>query len=290
MSAGVNAVYNLLNTMAGTSSLERALVLLKLIEQTPGGLTNAEISRRMKIPKSSCSYIVAHLEREGYLLRETNSGRYKIGLTPLALAHGALREVGIRTVAEPALYRLTTATGLSAGIGVLDGGHVLLVDRVEGSRFVDRALESVSRTAHPYRVREQRDIGRKLPAHSTALGKVLLAHLPRQQVNTVIAESGLHRITVKTIGSKARFLAELDSVRKQRYAISDGETYMDLRALSVPIFDADGLARAAVSVNGSPSDTVWHDLGQLVKIVQDAARDISRRAGILRLSASGIDS
>ncbi|MBZ5677797.1 MAG: IclR family transcriptional regulator [Acidobacteriia bacterium] len=271
-----------LGEVGETNSLERALVLLKLIEQTPGGLRNADISRQLDIPKSSCSYIVSRLEREGYLIKDAASNRYKIGLTPVALAHGALREVGIRTVAEPALYKLTNQTGLSAGIGVLQKGRVLLVDRVEGPRFVDRAIQAAaSRTARNFRVRAQRDIGRELPAHSTALGKVLLAFSPRQQVLDVIAKLGLARSTAATIVSKKRFLAELDLVRKQGYAVADGEAYADLRALSVPIFDTDGEVRAAVSVNGDPSEPVWDDLPTLVKTVEDAARDISRRARIL---------
>src|SRR5581483_8363382 len=247
--------------MPGTSSLERALILLKVIEQTPGGLRNTDISRRLGIPKSSCSYIVTRLEREGYLVKDAASKRYKIGLTPVALAHGALREVGIRTVAEPALYKLTAQTGLSAGLGVLQGGCVLLVDRVEGPQFVDRAIRvAAKRTGVSYRARAQRDIGRELPAHSTALGKVLLAFLPGQQ---------------------AKLSAQLERVRNQRYATSDGEVYSDLRALAVPIFDADGQVRAAVSVNGNPNDRVWDDLPALVRIVEEAARDISWRARIL---------
>jgi IclR family transcriptional regulator, KDG regulon repressor len=283
-------MFNLLNIVewlcdsgrvTGTNSLERALVLLKIIEQTPGGLRNTDISRQLKIPKSSCSYIVTRLEREGYLIKDASS-RYKIGLTPVALAHGALREVGIRTVAEPALYNLTNQTGLSAGIGVLQEGRVLLVDRVEGPRFVDRAIQAAAgQTTRTLRVRTQRDIGRELPAHSTALGKVLLAFLPKQQVLDVIAKLGLARSTATTIVSKKRFLAELDLVRERRYAVADGEAYLDLRALSVPIFDADGEVRAAVSVNGDPSEPVWDDLPGLVKTVEDAARDISRRARIL---------
>jgi IclR family acetate operon transcriptional repressor len=273
--------------MAGTSSLERALVLLKVIEQTPGGLRNADISRQLKIPKSTCSYIVSRLEREGYLIRDTASNRYKIGLTPVVLAHGALREVGIRTVAEPALYKLTSQTGLSAGIGVLQRGRVLLVDRVEGPRFVDRAIEfAAGRPPRSgpatYRTRAQRDVGRELPPHSTALGKVLLAFLPRQQVLDLIAKYGLARSTATTIVSKKRLLTELDMVRKRRYAIADGEAYSDLRALSVPIFDTDGEVRAAVSVNGQPSEPVWDDLPELVRIVEEAVRNISRRAHILR--------
>jgi IclR family acetate operon transcriptional repressor len=154
-----------------------------------------------------------------------------------------------------------------------------LVDRDEGPRFVDRAIEAAAGRAS-YQVRAQRDIGRVLPAHATALGKVLLAFLPRQQVMDLLAKYGLANAAT-TILSKRRLLGELDLVRTQRYAIADGEVYSDLRALSVPIFDADGEARAAVSVNGNPNESVWDDLAKLVRTVEEAARDISRRARIL---------
>lgn len=275
--------------MVGTSSLERALVLLKVIEQSPGGMTNAEIARKLSIPKTTCSYIARLLERDGYLTKDVAFGRYKIGLAVVPLAHGALREVGIRTVAEPALYRLTNQTGLSGGIGVLAQGHVLLVDRVEEPRFANRALETAansgssgSRRTPAYRGRAARDIGRELPVHSTALGKVLLAFQPRQRVLELIAGKELARSTPKTVTSKTRLLVELDQVRNQGYAIVDGEAYSDLCSLAVPILGSDDTVQAALSVNGSPSEPAWLDLPELLSIVQHAARDISRRASMFR--------
>lgn len=256
-----------------TNSLDRALLLLKTVEQAPGGLRHAEISRRLKIPKSTCSYILSRLEREGYVFRDEESARYRIGLATLALAYGALRETGIHSAAEPALYRLTTETGLSAGIGVLQRGSVLLVDRVEGPDLVNRAIEK-----RPYPARALRDIGRELPAHSTALGKALLAYLSREQVNAIVGQSGLRRYTRKTNISAGRLFAELAQVRERGYSIADGEAYSDLRALAAPVFDASGSVRAAVSVNGSPLDPVWGDLEKLVSSVRAAALDISRRA------------
>src|SRR5665213_1549870 len=179
--AGVDTPFNLLHTGSvrarmslpgaaiGTNSLERALQLLEMVEKPPGGLRNAEISRRLRIPKSTCSWILARLERRGYLMRDDNTNRYKLGLKAVALAHGALRELGFRSSAEPVLYRIASETGLAAGIGVLEGNHVLIVDRVE-------APESPgARHSIHARPRDQREIGRELPAHSTALGKVLLA-------------------------------------------------------------------------------------------------------------------
>ncbi len=268
-----------------TDSLERALEILEMLERTPGGLRHADLTRRMRIPKSTCSYILSKLERKGYLSRDPESGRFKIGLTPVALAHGALREIGVRSIAEPALYRLTNETGLSAGVGVLERGRVLIIDRVEGPQFAPRdagigplpARRRAAEIRARERTREQRDVGRELPAHSTALGKVLLAWLSDTQLQRLIATRGLDRRTPRTIVSQARLLEELQQVRQQKFAIADEEAYVGVRALSAPIFDATGEVRAAVSVNGTPSDEAWSRLETLVPLVQETAREISRR-------------
>jgi DNA-binding IclR family transcriptional regulator len=268
---------------AATNSLERALAILEMIERAPGGLRHAEISRQMRVPKSTCSYIVARLERRGYLARDEDTGRYRIGLSTLTLAHGALREVGLRAIAEPALYKLASATGLSAGMGVLDRGRVLVIDRVEGAEFVRDAVQVAdglplrwAGRSRRYRLRADRDIGRELPAHSSALGKVLLAYLPNQQVLGLIAERGLSRQTRNTITSKARLFRELETVRQQGYATAE-EEMAGIRAIAAPIYNAGDTVSAGVSLNGSPAEAAWGDPEKLVELVKAAAREISRR-------------
>jgi DNA-binding IclR family transcriptional regulator len=263
-----------------TNSLERALAILERIEQTPGGLRHADISREMHIPRSTCTYILSRLEQKGYVTRDEGSGCYQIGLTPVALAHGALRAIGVRSIAEPALYRLVSATGLSAGIGVLERGRVLIIDRVEGPEFVREAVEVAEglKLRQPERRREDRDIGRELPVHATALGKVLLAFLPAAQALALVEDSPLVRQTRNTITSKVRLLRELETVREEGYAVSDEEQALGIRAVAAPIQNGAGEVSAGVSLNGSVADQAWHDLGQLIGLVKDAAREISRRA------------
>jgi DNA-binding IclR family transcriptional regulator len=263
----MDSLFNLLHTAAVPgNSLERALLLLDIVEKTPGGLRNAEISRQLQIPRSSCSWILARLERQGYLTRDENTARYRIGLKTIALAHGALRDLGFRSCAEPVLYRVASESGLAAGIGVLESGHVLLVDRVEAPERVQE------------RPRDQRDIGRELPAHSTALGKVLLAHLPRQELLGYLDEEVLTKRTPRTIVSRERLLVELRKIRQRGYAIADEEHDLGLRALSAPIADFTGTVRAAISLNGSPAAPIWREPRRLVALVTAAARDISGNA------------
>lgn len=267
--------------MNATNSLERALELLERIEQAPGGLTNAEISRQLAIPKSSCSYILSRLERKGYVARDRASGRYRIGLTTVALAHGALRDLGLRSIAEPALYQLASDTGLSASIGVLERGRVLLVDRVESREFMEDivrvAAASGRRMRNAIRQREQRDVGRELPAHSNALGKVLLAWRDPEEVKAIIEERGLPRTTPATITSAGRLLLELEQVRIRGYATSYEEQYSGICAVGAPIADPSGAVNAAVSVTGSPSAANWREPEELVNRVKAAALSISNR-------------
>jgi len=257
--------------MLPTNSLERALLLLDLVEKTPGGVRNAEISRQLHIPRSSCSWILARLTRQGYLTHDADSGRYKIGLKTVALARGALRELGFRSGAEPVLYRVASETGLAAGIGVWEAGQVLLVDRVE-------APELARQTLLQQRPRDQRDVGRELPAHTTALGKTLLAWLPKQEIEKYLDEHELTRLTTKTIVTRDAMLAELRKIRQRGYAIADGEHDPALRAISAPIFDFTETAQAAISLNGDMTASVWRDPRRLIDLLLAAAREISRSA------------
>ena len=166
-----------------TNSLDRAIEILDLLRAHPKGLTHAELCRSLGLPSSTCSYITAKLERCGYLRREPESRRFCLGLKMVSLARGALHGLGFRSIAEPVLHRLTAETGLSVGIGIAQGAHVLLVDRVEGPEVIGEVV-----TARKPRVqtREQREVGRELPFHTTALGKVLLANLPPEDLDRLL--------------------------------------------------------------------------------------------------------
>ncbi|MGA9475167.1 MAG: IclR family transcriptional regulator [Terriglobales bacterium] len=240
-----------------TNSLERALAILELVAHKSGGLTNAEISAYFKMATSTSSYILQRLERESYLRRDPENGRYEMGLKIVALGHGALRDMGLRRIAEPILYRLSAKTRISAIIGVLERGRVMIVDKVE----------------KPDLAKIDMDIGVRYPAHSTALGKVLLAHLPQHQLLSLFDHYGLTKTSPKTIDSRDRLLAELKVVQKQGYATSDGELFLGIRAVAAPIFDSRGDVSAAVSATGV---TVSLEEMSVINSVKTAAREISR--------------
>jgi IclR family acetate operon transcriptional repressor len=200
-----------------------------------------------------------------------------VGLKTLALAHGALREVGFHQVAEPALYRLAQETGLAAILGVMEGDRALIIDHIESPEFIQDMAEKGRSTWPHYPTRDKRDAGSPLPLHASGVGKVLLAYLPEKELHETLNRIPLTRLTPKTIVSKAALLAELARIREQGYGVTDQEAHMDAHTVSAPIFDVNGKVRAAVSAAGSRTLPAFQDLSRIVTLVQGAAKEISKR-------------
>jgi DNA-binding IclR family transcriptional regulator len=272
-----------------TNSLERALVILQLIGKTAGGLTNLEISCELKIARSTCSYILSRLEREGYLVRDKATGKYRIGLKTLILGRGALREVGFRVASEPTLYRLATETGLAANLAVLEGERVLILDRIEGFAFVKAAIEESHKTQSPggpgavqemksrqEPTKEYREVSFELPVGTTALGRVLLAYLPAGRIHEFLHHDPWAKKYSKSSGSQ-ELLAEFSKVREQGYCMMHFEPHNESCSLAAPIFDASDTVKAAVSVSCKRHLSIWNDEHALSEMVKDAAWEISSK-------------
>jgi DNA-binding IclR family transcriptional regulator len=270
-----------------TNSLERALVILQLIGKTTGGLTNQEISLDLKIARSTCSYILSRLEREGYLVRDKASGKYRIGLKTLILGRGALREVGFRVVSEPTLYRLATETGLAANLAVLEGDRVLVLDRIEGFAFVKAAIEESHKIQGPGSpstlqevkgrqepTKEYREVSFELPVATTALGRVLLAYLPPERIHDFLNSGAKKR--PKSEGAQD-LLPELENVRKRGYCMMHFEPHNESCSLAAPIFDASDTVKAAVSVSCKRHLSIWNDEHALSEMVKEAAWQVSSK-------------
>jgi DNA-binding IclR family transcriptional regulator len=247
---------------------------MKTVGERRGGMTNAELSRHLDIPKSTCSYILTRLEREGFLIRHDATGRYKIGLSTLSLANDALREVGFLAIAEPFLYQLAESTGLVAILGALVGDRVLTVDRVESLEFLQNSAEKARSACYPSR--QQRGVGVEYSLHASALGRAILAHLSTEQFGQMMANCKLPKFPSKTNPSRVKLLAELENVREQGCSVSDPQTYSEAFAIAAPIFDAKSV-RGCICVTQSYLTPDVRDVARLMTLVKKAGREISRR-------------
>ena len=146
-------------------AVERALAILEAVANRADGLTNAEISRKLNIPKSSASYILRTLENNGYLRRDGETAHYRVGVKVLSLSRSALSGLDVRDVAIPFMRDIVDSTRLTCHLAILDGSSAVYVEKVEAPGFL----------------KVDTWVGRRMLVHTTSVGKALAAylHMPR---------------------------------------------------------------------------------------------------------------
>jgi DNA-binding IclR family transcriptional regulator len=244
-------------------AVERALAMLEAVAQEPEGLSNADISRQLQIPKSSASYILRTLQTQGYLNRDPQSGKYRVGLKILSLSRGALSGIDVREVALPVMRNLMQKTNLTCHLAILDGPDAVYIEKVEPEGFI----------------RMDTWVGRRMRVHATSVGKSLVAYIPQQRLEEIIAESGMEKRTPKTLTTLPRLLKELEKVREQGYSVDDEENNLGARCLGAPVFNQQGTIEAAVGLSGTINQVNSHTMPRIVEALKNAARHISMQLG-----------
>ena len=244
-------------------AVERALSMLEAVAHEPEGLSNAEISRRLEIPKSSASYILRTLEKQGYLHRDGENGKYRVGLKILSLSRGALSGIDVREVALPIMRHLVEKTNLTCHLAILDGPEAVYIEKVEPTGFI----------------RMDTWVGRRMRVHATSVGKALTAHIPQEQLEKILAERAMERRTPKTICTLPRLLKELEKVRSQGYAVDDEENNLGARCVGAPIFNQQGKIEASLGLSGTIHQVNEQTMPRILEHLKDAARHISMQLG-----------
>jgi DNA-binding IclR family transcriptional regulator len=244
------------------TAVERALNILEAAAHRREGLTNSEISHKLGIPKSSASYILRTLDRRGYLRRDPETGRYRLGLKILSLGGDARAHLDLAEMALPLMQALQERIHLTIHLAVLDQGEAVYIEKVDAPGF--------------FKVNTW--VGRRMFLHSTSVGKCLLAWLPKHDVEGLVRQQGLKKRTPRTITSMAKLLAELEHVREQGYAVDDEENSVGARCLGAPVFDFAGDVTAALGVSGTLSQMDEASLPKIIDALKETARRISRQA------------
>ena len=244
-------------------AVERALGMLEAIALESEGLSNAEISRKLQIPKSSASYILRTLEKQNYLNRDPHTGKYRVGLKILSLSRGALSGIDVREVALPIMRNLMEKTNLTCHLAILDGPEAVYIEKVEPQGFI----------------RMDTWVGRRMRVHATSVGKALVAYIPQEKLEKILAERSMERRTPKTITTVPRLLKELEKVRTMGYAVDDEENNLGARCLGAPIFNQQGVVEASLGLSGTINQVNAQTMPRIVEALKDAARHISMQLG-----------
>jgi DNA-binding IclR family transcriptional regulator len=244
-------------------ALVRGLAILERIAKSRRGLTFAQLTRHFDFPKSSVHTLLLTFEREGYLRRDTDTGRYMAGAKLVNIASMTVDSIVLQEKAAPLLHALAAETGMTAHLAILDRDEVALVAKVD----------------RPGRHRVATWIGKRVDVHCTSLGKSLIAYFPDEDVDRLIGDRGLLRHNENTIVSPQRLKEELARTRALGYAMDDEEEEIGVRCIGAPVRNWDGHVVAAVSVTGSTSRINAETLEQIAGQVKQTALGISRQLG-----------
>lgn len=240
---------------AGTvQSLDRALDLLEELARADRALGVGELGELTGLPQGTVHRLLQTLQARGYV-RRTHARKYSLGTGSLRLGDAGQRAL-VRT-ARPYLAELVRLSGETANLAVLDGDDVAYVGQVSS----------------PHTLRMFAEVGRHVPPHSTAVGKVLLAALPRDRAVALLKRTGLPACTPQTITDLDEFLAELDLVGERRWASDEEEQEAGIRCVAVPV-GAAGRVVAALSVSG-PADRFTADSSAgIIEAMQRVGREL----------------
>jgi len=249
-----------------SNAVERTFSILELVAESTTGLTNSDISRRLKLPKSSASYILRVMENRGYLIRA--EGKYRLGLKLMSLSRGQLAHVDVREAAKPILERFLQKSRMSeAHLAVLDNGRAVYVEKVEAENsFIKMDIW----------------VGHRLPVHTTAIGKILVADLPDEEIVKILELRGMERKTRHSITSKTKFLHEIERVRKYGVAIDNQENSLNVRCLAAPIYNQKGETIAALGTSATILQLDEAHLPKVIETVKEAAQRASEQMGFFQ--------
>lgn len=247
-----------MSRIPNAAAVERALAILECLDGSKRGLNISELSRRLRIPKSSTHVIVVTLERLGYLERKPDSLNYHLGLKAYGMGHGMMKNLSIVDTALQNLQMLVDQVQMPAHLAVADGDQGVFIQKVD----------------RPNLTRIDTYVGRRMDLHCTGVGKVILAWDTEDVAEHILSKDAYIRYTSNTITSAGALRRELARVRKTGFAIDDEEEEMGVRCVAVPVFHPSGRFAAALSVTGTTSQLPLDTIESVAERLKRAAAGI----------------
>ena len=211
-------------------ALARGLRVIETFNQDRRELTLSDIAKLVDLPRASVRRTLHTLVQLGYA--EMDDRMFRLKPRVLNLARAYLQSNAITDIVQPALERLSETTGESCSAAVLDGNDVTMIAHASPKRVLPVSAQ----------------IGFRLPAIATALGRVLLAALDDRELDKFLARLRPEKITKFTVTDKAQLKKAILDIRKSGFALADQEVEIGFRSLAVPLKKHDGRVIAALNI------------------------------------------
>jgi DNA-binding IclR family transcriptional regulator len=242
----------------------RTLAVLRYLAGQPRPVAAAAIARDLGLPRSTTYHLLAVLERERFVTHLPEERRYALGVAAFEIGSAYLRHEGLVRLARPVLAALVDDVGDDGHLAVLDGREVLYLveERAPGGELLVT------------------DVDVRLPAHLTASGRALLAHLPPAQRTALYpTRAALARRTDVGPSSLRELRALLEDTRARGWAEEDGEVTEGLASVGAAAFDHTGRPVAALALTFRSNRRAPDDRAALATAVRGAVAELTRRFG-----------
>jgi len=251
-------------------SVARAASLLELIADAGAtGLGVTEMAQQLGVAKSTALSLARTLSAAGLLRTLDVGARYGLGLNLLRLGDLVGQQTSIGEIGMPALRDLSSATGMTSRLAMNENGYPVFLERVDGGGSI----------------RFHAPLGQREEPHCTAAGKAILAQMDNERVQELISEAGMKIHTPKTLRSIDELISDLESVRREGFAIDDEEEADGVFCAGAPFFDHQGRCVGALSVTGLKVDVPVREVQQLGHVVSQHAARITAILGGSRKAA-----
>jgi DNA-binding IclR family transcriptional regulator len=267
------------NASADTASDERYLVpglarglqLLGCFSRSERELTGAELSRRLALPRASVFRLLHTLEQLGFVERVPDSPAYKLSLGVLRLGFEYLSSMELTEHGRTIIEELRNQSGFSAHLVVRDGRDVVFVQKAAGPNAVFHSIQ----------------VGARVPAHATVLGRQLLADLDLAGLRQVYPVEPLAAATPRTPTTVKALKTLIDADRSTGYGISQGGFETGITTIAAPVFNEQRRVVAAVSITVPQQQISPEETERLVPLVRQAAQQLTQRLSHLPHPAGG---
>lgn len=245
-------------------AVERALYILKAFLGNSAELSAGEIGKRIELDPSTTFRLLATLESHSFVKQDAATGKYRLGVQCLELGSQFLKSNDVRESSLKAMQSLRDQFGETVHLGILDGEEIVYLEKVAGLHAIGLMSSRV---------------GGRAPASATAIGKVLLANMPHDELASRYARRKLVPCTDATITDWRELQKELTRVLENGYAIDNQEHEAGVKCVAAPIYGHRGVI-AALSISG-PVERIEEQIKKngIVPSLKKAGQDISLELG-----------
>lgn len=248
----------------GVQSVDRAISVLEILAQQ-GEAGVSDVAAEIDVHKSTAFRLLGALESRGLVEQAGERGKYRLGFGIVRLAGAVTGRIDITQQGRPVCERLAEEMGETVNIAVMQEHFAINLFQVRGPAAV---------AAHNW-------VGQLTPLHATSSGKILLAHLPSKERAELLAQTGLKKMTPRTLTGKTKLEKNLADVREHGYSWTLEELELGLHAMAAPVRNRDGEVIAALSASGPSYRFTEERMRELAPLLIEGADEISHRMGYL---------